>query len=176
MKNHSVVKLAYREEVKPSDLGSVREIVCSSGFFSDAEVEIALELVNERLNKGIASGYHFMFAEHAGKVIGYTCFGPIAGTEASYDLYWVAVRDDFRGLGIGKKLLAKTEKGIAEMGGRRIYIETSSRERYELTRSFYKSCGYQEEALLKDFYAPGDAKIIYVKEISTVMSHVFIKD
>lgn len=176
MKNQFVAKIAYREELKPSDLESVREIVCSSGFFSDAEVEIALELVNERLNKGIASGYHFLFAEHAGKVIGYACFGPVAGTKVSYNLYWVAVRDDFRGLGIGKKLLAKTEKEIAEMEGRRIYIETSSREQYELTRSFYKNCGYQEEALLKDFYAPGDSKIIYVKEIPTISCHVSIKD
>jgi len=44
-------------------MDSVRGIVESSGFFSAEEVEIAVQLVQERLTKGIQSGYHFLFAE-----------------------------------------------------------------------------------------------------------------
>jgi len=156
----------YRDDITPADVGNVRRIVESSGFFSDEEIEIAVELVQERLAKGIKSGYYFLFAEEGGNVVGYTCFGPIAGTKSSYDLYWIAVHNDFRGAGIGKELLAATEREIARQGGQRIYIETSSREKYEPTRAFYRNRGYQEEALLKDFYSPGDGKVIYVKEVS----------
>ena len=42
-------------------------------------------------------------------------------------------------------------------------IETSARELYRPTQRFYERCGYEAEARLKDFYAPGDSKIIYVK-------------
>ena len=117
--------------------------------------------------KGIRSGYYFLFAEQAGKVIGYICFGSIGCTKGSYDVYWLVAHNDFRGLGIGKELLRRSERKIAEMGGHRIYIETSSREQYEPTRLFYRNCGYQEEAVLKDFYSPGDAKVIYVKAIQS---------
>lgn len=157
--------ITYRQEVTQADAQNVRKIVESSGFFSPEEIEIAVELVEERLSKGIRSGYHFIFAEQGSEVVGYTCFGPIAGTKASYDLYWIAVQTNLRGIGIGRELLARTEQEIARQGGRRIYIETSSREKYAPTRSFYRRCGYEQEALLKDFYFPGDGKVIFVKEI-----------
>ncbi len=57
------------------------------------------------------------------------------------------------------------ENLIFRRGGRRIYIETSSRPQYEATRAFYRAQGYREEACLEDFYAPGDGKIIYTKSL-----------
>jgi len=157
--------LTWREDVGPTDVLAVREIIESSGFFSEEEADVAVELVEERINKGPRSGYHFVFAEENGKIVGYTCFGPIACTTASYDLYWIAVHDTFRGRGLGRFLLEKSEPIIARMGGRRIYIETSSRAQYEPTRGFYLKCGYRQETILEDFYAPGDGKVIYVKAL-----------
>jgi GNAT superfamily N-acetyltransferase len=157
--------LFFREEVRPSDRDSVREIVRSTGFFSEEEIDIAVELVSERLQKGPGSGYHFLFAEDRGRVIGYSCFGRIPGTACSYDLYWIAVHEDRRRLGIGRRLLRKTEETVLRMNGCRIYIETSSRARYEPTRGFYLKCGYGTAAVLDDFYAPGDSKLIYSKTL-----------
>lgn len=159
--------LTFRDTVNPPDAEHVRAIVHSTGFFSPEEVEIAVELVTERLVKGLESGYHFLFVEHHNRVVGYSCFGPIPGAQASIDLYWIAVHSDFRGMGIGKKLMVESERAIQRMGGMRIYIETSSREQYQPTRAFYLACGYKQEALLEDFYAPGDSKVIYVKVISS---------
>jgi ribosomal protein S18 acetylase RimI-like enzyme len=158
--------LTFRETLNPPDTEHVRAIVQSTGFFSPAEVEIAVELAIERLVKGLDSGYHFLFAEQNNRVVGYSCFGPIPGAQASIDLYWIAVHNDFRGAGIGKKLMVESERAIKRMGGRRIYVETSSRAQYQPTRAFYLACGYKQEALLEDFYAPGDSKVIYVKVIN----------
>ncbi len=44
--------VVFREEVKPEDAENVRRIVESSGFFSPEEVQVAVELVEERLNRG----------------------------------------------------------------------------------------------------------------------------
>jgi len=159
------MNITYREEIKPSDTDHIRRLVESSGFFSPAEISIAIELVEERLSKGIQSGYLFLCAESAGNIIGYTCFGPIPGTMYSYDLYWIVVHNNFRRLGIGKALLARTEDLIGTQGGRLIYIDTSSQDLYKTTRIFYSQCGYRQEAFVKDFYKPGDGKIIYVKAI-----------
>jgi hypothetical protein len=62
-------------------------------------------------------------------------------------------------------ILAHAEQCIARAGGRRIYVETSSRAQYIPTRRFYERHGYLREADLVDFYAPGDNKAIYVKAV-----------
>ena len=155
--------ITYRTDVRQTDPDFVREIVSSSGFFNKKEIGIAVELVDERLVKGIESGYYFIFAEIENQTLAYSCFGPIPATQYSYDLYWIAVDKRMRNQGIGKRLMKKTEEIIKKMGGRRIYIETSGRDLYIPTRKFYLSCLYREDVVMEDFYAPGDAKYIYVK-------------
>jgi ribosomal protein S18 acetylase RimI-like enzyme len=155
--------LMFREEVGPSDAKMVRDIVASTGFFHGHEIEVAVELVEERLQEGPGSGYLFLFAEQAGRTVGYSCYGEIACTQGSYDLYWIAVHDDLRGRGIGGLLLQKTEERIAGLRGRAIWVETSGQEKYLPTRKFYLRNGYHEAAVLPEFYAAGDDKVVYVK-------------
>ena len=155
--------MTIRSEVTAADPGAIREIVESTGFFHDYEVEVAVELAEERLGKGEASGYHFLFAEEGGKTLGYACYGPIACTAGSYDFYWIAVHQQARGGGIGRELIRETEQAIWARGGRAIWVETSSSPHYEPTRGFYLACGYREAARMVDFYAPGDDKVVYVK-------------
>jgi ribosomal protein S18 acetylase RimI-like enzyme len=158
--------LSFRENVLPGDKPAVRAIVASSGFFYDHEIEVAVELVEERLQKGLKSGYLFLFAEQNGRTVGYSCYGEIACTDGSYDLYWIAVHDDCRNQGIGKILLEKTEALIAGLNGRAIWVETSSQDKYLPTRKFYLRFNYKEEAVLKGFYGPNDDKVIYVKRLA----------
>ena len=155
--------LNFRENPTPADIEAVRAIVSSSGFFSESEIEVAAELVEERLSKGLSSGYHFLFAEEGEEMLGYACYGPIPCTVASWDLYWIAVQPDLRGRGMGRRILERVEKEIGKMGGKRVYVDTSSRELYRPTLAFYAHCGYRQEAVLKDFYAPGDSKVLFVK-------------
>lgn len=153
----------FRHEVRPGDREAVRAVVASTGFFSPAEVEVADELVRERLAAGAASGYHFVFLEQEGRVVAYGCYGPIAATQASYDLYWIAVDKPCQSQGLGRAVLEECERLIRAAGGRRVYAETSGRPQYLPTRRFYERSGYALEATLRDFYAPGDDKVIYVK-------------
>ena len=155
--------IQFRDAPVQADVERVKEIIESSGFFSPQEIEVAQELVQERLAKGVSSGYLFLFAEAEGRVVGYTCYGPIPCTVQSFDLYWIAVEQSLRGAGFGRELLQRSEQAIEQAGGSRIYVETSSRELYGSTRGFYEACGYGEATVLEDFYAPGDDKVIYLK-------------
>jgi GNAT superfamily N-acetyltransferase len=155
--------VTYRETARPGDVETVRRMVAESGFFSEEETGVAVELVEERLSKGDRSGYFFVFAERAGRVLGYTCHGPIPGTLSSQDLYWIVVDPALRGRSLGKHLLARTEEAARRMGAARMYAETSSREQYTPTRAFYGRCGYKAEAVLKDYYRPGEDMVMYSK-------------
>lgn len=161
MKTHSAIQFRY--EACHADRDSIRQMVESTGVFSPVEIEVAVELVDDRLRRDEQSDYHFVFAEENGRTIGYTCYGPIALTVASYDLYWIAVDKSQHGRKIGQQLLLRTEELIHAAGGRQVYIETSNQGHYAPTRGFYLRCGYEQAALLHDFYAPGDDKVIYAK-------------
>ncbi len=157
----AATRVELRDAVRPADVQAVREIVASTGFFAPHEIDIAVELVEERLDRGEASGYYFIFADVDDRPIGYACYGPIGCTVGSFDLYWIVVQAASRGRGLGRRLLREVERRVALAGGRRLFVETSSRELYKPTRQFYERSGYTEEARLEDFYAPGDAKVIY---------------
>ena len=162
---HRLHGVVWRDALTPEDGPRVRRLVEITGFFHPEEVAVAEELVRDRLEKGEASGYHFVMADHYGRLAGYACFGPIPCTAASYDLYWIAVHPDFQGRGLGRRLISECERRIKAAGGGRIYVDTSQRVQYASTRAFYERRGYRLETVLKDFYAVGDGKAIYCKSL-----------
>jgi D-alanine-D-alanine ligase len=166
VKDNDGADWTYAWDVRADDAARIEALVAATGFFSDAERAIAVELVRERLAKGAASGYEFVLAERAGALAGYACWGAIAGTASSHDLYWIAVHPEAQGRGLGRRLMTLAEDAIVRAGGTRVYVETSSRAQYAPTRAFYERAGYERAALLEDFYGPGDGKVIYVKVIA----------
>jgi len=158
-------KLVFRRKVSPEDVEIVRDMIVSTGFFYDFEIPVALELLEDRIESGDQSDYYFLFAEMDGKTVSYTCFGPIAGTEGSFDLYWIVTHNDYRGKGIGNLVIEETHRIIREMGGRLVIAETSSLEKYAPTRHFYDRIGYTKEAEIADFYKDGDGKVFFVKRL-----------
>jgi len=165
LKNIQIMNLTFRTIPVADDVEIVRNILVSTCFFYDHEVEVAVELVEERLEMGVSSGYYFVFAAVDGVTVAYSCYGPITMSETSFDLYWLATHIDFRGKGIGKALLEETYKDARTMGCKIIIAETSGREYYAPTQAFYKSTGFTLEARLKDFYSVGDDKLFYTKRI-----------
>ena len=158
-------KYKIRYMPQEGDVETIKDIIVSSGFFLDHEIPVALELVEDGISKGENSEYYFIFAMDGDRTISYSCYGTIACTKNSYDLYWIATHEDYRGKGIGSLVLLETEKKIKSIGGRVIYIETSSKPLYRPTQGFYEKHGYIKEAILKDFYDINDDKIIYSKHL-----------
>jgi ribosomal protein S18 acetylase RimI-like enzyme len=164
--------ITIRDHVRAKDGEIVRSIVERTAFFRPEEIAVAVELVDERLARGVASGYQFVFADAGGEVAGYACYGPVACTAASYDLYWIAVDPRFQGQGIGRQLMDAVEVRITKLGGQRIYADTSGKPQYAPTREFYERAGFRCEARLADFYSPGDDRVIYVKRLDYSRSRV----
>ena len=153
----------FRTTVKKQDIEAVRSLVAATGFFSKDEQELAAELVAEALERGDASGYFFLFADADHGLAGYTCYGPIPATQSGFDLYWIAVAREQQGSGLGRLLIEASEADARVRGATRMYVDTSGRAQYAPTRAFYEHMGYERAAVLEDFYAPGDAKVIYCK-------------
>ena len=155
----------FRKTVVPSDTMSVTQILKSTGFFKAHEIDVAIELIEDRLKNGEGCGYQFYFLEIEGRTVAYGCYGEIPCTIKNYDLYWLAVDNNLRGKGLGRILLEKIEEDIKSHSGRGIYIETSNKEQYTPTISFYEKCDYQQIAVYKDFYDINDNKAVYYKKL-----------
>ncbi len=152
------------------DRQQVHNILISTGFFTAAEIDVAMELVDIFLSQPKQKDYHVYVAEAVdavtgAQICGYLCFGPTPLTAGTYDLYWIAVHPEFQNQGIGKKLLTFLEQEVTRLQGRLIIIETSSQKKYASTQAFYLHSGYQLAAQIKDFYQPGDDRMIYSKYI-----------
>lgn len=159
------MELKFRTLPREDDIRTVRDIVLSTGFFYDHEVEIAAELVEERLRQGESSGYHFVFGEIDGRTVAYSCFGSDVMSKTCFDLYWIATHNDYRGKGIGRQVLAETEKHAKAMGCIILIAETSGLPHYAPTRAFYISTGFELEASIKDYYTLGDDKLFFTRRI-----------
>ncbi|MFY9116691.1 MAG: GNAT family N-acetyltransferase [Bacteroidales bacterium] len=156
----------FRHTLLPADRGPLAAVMQSTGLFYDFEIAVALEVLDTLLEQGEQSGYSIVIAQQDTLPVAFSVYGPTPCTVSGWDIYWMAVKDNLRGKGLGSLLMEIIEKNIVKQGGTNIWIETSGREAYLPTRRFYEKHRYRAMAELSDFYAPGDSKVIYGKDIS----------
>ena len=142
----------------------LEQLARGAGLFREEEVATAVELLDESL-AGDAD-YQFVGAFEGDQLMGYACWGPTPGTDATHDLYWIVVDRGHQGAGIGTQLLAEVEHRLTTHDARLIVVETSSRTDYERTRRFYEARGYTRAATIPGYYAPGDDLVIYTKDLT----------
>lgn len=55
------------------------------------------------------------------------------------------------------------EQRLREQDARLVLVETSGLPAFERTRTFYRKIGYEQEARIREFYAPREDKIVFRK-------------
>jgi ribosomal protein S18 acetylase RimI-like enzyme len=159
------VAFYLRHEPRRRDPDDVERILHGWGQFRPSEIAVARELVLDRLEKGQRSEYRFVFADRDGRMAGFACYGPIAVTVSSFDLYWIAVEAEAGSMGIGTALMEELLRLVSFGGGRKIFVETSSGSVYAPARLFYSRHGFEHICTVPDFYAPGDDKLIFGRSL-----------
>lgn len=152
--------------VQSDDRKSLDQILHQTGMFTEEEILIALELIDIVLHKPDQQDYLLNVCEHGGTVLGYYCIGPTPATAGTYDLYWIAVRPSVQGRGIGRTLIRHAEDLVRSRQGTLMIAETSSQPRYEPTRRFYVSRGYDQLARIRDYYRAGDDLVVFGKYLT----------
>jgi ribosomal protein S18 acetylase RimI-like enzyme len=150
--------------VGPAQRGPLEALVAATGLFRPEEVATAVELLDEALAGD--DDYRFVGAYEGDTLVGYACWGPTPGTVGTWDLYWIVVQPDRQGAGVGSQLLAEVERRLATSLGRLLVVETSSRNDYRPTRSFYERRGFTRAATIPGYYAPGDDLVLYTKDLT----------
>jgi ribosomal protein S18 acetylase RimI-like enzyme len=150
--------------LRASDRQQIQEILEQTKVFRPEEIEVALEVFKDCVDEK-QHEYTGVAARDGDQLLGYAIWGDTPCTRGTWDLYWIAVHPGRHSKGIGRRIMEFAEKDMRQRGGRLCIIETSGLPMYDKTRDFYLKLGYQEEARIRDYYGPGDDRVIYTRPL-----------
>jgi len=145
-----------------NDVTEIKRVIEETALFPGAMLD---DMIAPFLS-GNANG-EFWLTSHENKPTGVLYCAPERMTEGTFNLLLIAVDPAVQGSGIGSQLTAAIESILSERGARLLLVETSSLPEFEATRRFYRRRDFLEEARIRDFYQPGEDKVIFRKLIAS---------
>lgn len=139
----------------------LREVIDSTGLFPSE----LLDGMMADFFSNPESADVWLTGEEDGTPIAVAYYAPERLTEGTFNLYLIAVRQDYQGKGAGAKMMSYVETKLQQEGHRVLIVETSSLPEYELTRKFYEKLHYTKEAVIRDFYKEGEHKVVFWKKL-----------
>lgn len=155
---------AIIRQAKPDDTDSIMNLAEAIGLFEGEELEVLGDMLSGYFEGSLGENHSWIVCDDDG-VVGVGYFAPEQYAYGVYNLYFIAVHPKYQGKGNGSLMLNHVEKTLTEKGQRLLLVETSGLPNFELTRKFYRKQGYEEEARIREFYKPGDDKIIFRKAL-----------
>jgi len=148
----------------PDDKAALIALADAVGLFRPNELEELSEMLDAYYNGSLGVN-HFWVTDDDDGPVGVAYYAPEQMADQVWNLYLIAIHPDRQGQGRGGMLIRHVEQAITALGGRMLLVETSGVPSFELTRAFYRKYGYDEEARIRDFYRPGEDKIIFRKAL-----------
>ncbi|MCH9686274.1 MAG: GNAT family N-acetyltransferase [Deltaproteobacteria bacterium] len=153
---------------RAADATAVRDIAVATGLFQPDELG-DFDAMYAGYCDGSLTDHAWLVAQADGVgVIGAAYYAPEPFSDRVWNLYFLGVRPDHHGGGIGGVLVDTVEQALREAGAqvaRVLIVETSSTEGFESTRGFYRKLGFDQEARIRQFYGPDDDKIVFWKSL-----------
>jgi len=151
----------------PADTAALVALADATRLFKATEIVALREVLDDFHATHYLENHHAILDEENGEILAFAYFGPVPMTDRTWQLWWIAVRKDQQGRGVGGRLLRHVEDDIrSQYNARLLFIETGSLPHYELTRAFYRKHGYEQHALLRDFYGDGESMVVFRKVLS----------
>jgi ribosomal protein S18 acetylase RimI-like enzyme len=156
-------------DMEIQDREKIERILAEVKVFPQEEIKVALEVIDSYLSK--SPDYIIKVGTDGNNnVLGYVCYGKVPLTDAVWDIYWIAVGEEFQGKGIALQLMNSMEDDLKAKNARAIMVETSSMPEYKPARDFYMRTGFSEVSTIEDFYAEGNGKVVYRKNLYSSVS------
>lgn len=114
------------------------------------------------LNKGISKGEIFVAISKEGQCLGFLWFILNSAFHCFPYLHIIAVKDEFRNLGIGKKLLQYFEESISRRPSSLFLVVADFNPR---AKQLYESIGYKEVGVIPNLYKMGVTEYLMMKNI-----------
>lgn len=110
-------------------------------------------------------GEFWLVCEAGNEILGLAFCAPEPLTEGAWNLKAIGVRPDRHRSGAGRALMAAVEDRLSACEARLVVVDTSSADEQQGARAFYGSLGYEQEALIRDFWAAGEDKVTFTRRL-----------
>lgn len=151
--------------ITPADQAELIALADSVGLFGPTELQQLSEMLADYLGGNNDSGEFWLTDEDANDgLVGVAYCAPERMTNGTWNLLLIAIHPSRQGQGRGAALMRYVEQSLIARGERLLLVETVAS--LERTRAFYRKCGYDEEARIRDYYDAGDDKIVYRKALT----------
>lgn len=155
-------------DAREGDERAVLELAVVTGMFPVEELDELAEAFRGAVD-GELDGHQWFVTTAGDDVVAAAYVAPEPFADRLWNLYFIAVHPSRHGSGIGTALVAHVEGLLRDRGeaeARVLVVETSSTDQYEATRAFYLARGFDREARIREFYGPGDDKIVFWKALT----------
>lgn len=142
----------------PDDFIALKNVIEATGLFP---AEMLDGMLSDYFGGETENDYWLTDDNNGPKAFAY--FAPERMTQGTWNLYLIAVHPDQQNQGRGTSILREVERILAARAARVLLVETSGLPSFEGTRAFYRKCGYDEEARIRDFYQDGEDKVVFRK-------------
>jgi len=149
---------------KPEDKPAIEHLAVASGLFRQSEMGPFSDMLSAHF-AGDTEHDFWVVGEDNAQVVSAGYCGLEQFADRVSNLYFVAVEPSLQGGGHGSAILRYVEDRLRTDGVRVLIIETSGLGSFELTRRFYRKHGYDEEARIREYYGPGDDKVVFWKKL-----------
>lgn len=162
-RNQPVVRAATS-----GDADELRRLAIDNGMFHPDEMGDFDEMLSGYLDGSLGSHSWVVLEDGRSGVIGAAYYAPEPFADRLWNLYFLAAVPGRHRAGAGGVLVGHIEADLRRRGdgvARILIVETSSGDGYEHARAFYGKHGFVEEARIREFYGPGDHKVVFWKSL-----------
>lgn len=151
--------------ITPDDTEGLIHLAKEIELFSPDELEELHQMLADSLGRE-GETQPFWVADDDDGLVGLAYCEPERMTSGTWNLQLIGVHPTHQKQGRGGKLLRFVEETLAGRGARVLLVETIGTPDFEYVRAFYRKNGYDEEARIREFYAEGADKIVFLKALS----------
>lgn len=153
--------------ITQDDAAAVVDLAVASGLFEEADAGIVRKMMTDYFGGGEGEG-HACIVDADDEPMGVAYYEPALATDGTWYLTMIGVRRGDQGQGRGAALLRHVEERLRADDQRLLLVETSGLPAFDRTRAFYRKCGYEQEARVRDYYEPGDDMVLFRKSLGPV--------
>lgn len=154
------------------DRDAILALVLSTGLLEAGEIDALAAIFDSQTHEASAVHPVWTVNDDSGDITAVAYAEPEVMAEGAWNLRLIAVHPGCQRGGLGSALLGFVERALADMGGRLLVVDTSGHEAFAGVRDFYRRAGYVQEATIRDFWQPGDDKVVFTKRLPPAVGPV----
>ena len=145
-----------------SDIPELQGVLDSTQLFPS---EMLLDMLAPAVEIGDSDHLWLTVLDASGVPVGFCYAVPEQMADGTWNMLAIAVDVSAQRAGHGGKLVAALEDTLRQRDARILIADTSGVEAFAPTRAFYVANGYAQEARIREFWGPGDDKVVFWKAL-----------